>query len=319
MSYKLYVKQYGKIEEAEIELLPLTLFVGDNNSGKSYLLSLIWAFSNDEQKSVIFRQFKYVIRNQFEELYNGILSLINSGDLDESVVIMEQEIFTLLNTMLELNKDNLVNNIFNRESMSVGEIKVVSDTNRVIRFTKANGDANRLIINVEIDEKMVFSVEFAKVNDVYEVVTMDLLRFMAEYFLSMEVIRKESCYLPAARTGFMLAKIIINRVGRKTAFDFIISDDEEDIVSDSPFPKTILHFLECIENLDMQKETKKYFDLVEWISNNMSKGQIKCIDTVNNNVQYVPDGMEQGIPLRASSAVVTELTPLILLLKHSKT
>ena len=33
----LYVKNFAKIKEAEIELAPFTLFVGDNNSGKSYL------------------------------------------------------------------------------------------------------------------------------------------------------------------------------------------------------------------------------------------------------------------------------------------
>ncbi len=43
MAYKLIVENFGKINKAEIEICPLTLFVGDNNSGKSYLLSLIWA------------------------------------------------------------------------------------------------------------------------------------------------------------------------------------------------------------------------------------------------------------------------------------
>lgn len=42
----LYVKEYGKIKEAKIKLAPLTLFVGDNNSGKSYLSSLIWGLYN---------------------------------------------------------------------------------------------------------------------------------------------------------------------------------------------------------------------------------------------------------------------------------
>ena len=40
---KMTVEQFGKIRKAEIELAPLTLFVGDNNSGKNYLLSLSWA------------------------------------------------------------------------------------------------------------------------------------------------------------------------------------------------------------------------------------------------------------------------------------
>lgn len=45
-SWKLLVKDYGKIKSAEIEMAPLTLFVGDNNSGKSFLLSLLWGIEN---------------------------------------------------------------------------------------------------------------------------------------------------------------------------------------------------------------------------------------------------------------------------------
>ncbi len=46
MGWILKVSGYGKIESAEIQVAPLTLFVGDNNSGKSYLLSLLWGIRN---------------------------------------------------------------------------------------------------------------------------------------------------------------------------------------------------------------------------------------------------------------------------------
>ena len=43
MSYsKLIIKNFGKIKEAEIELADFILFIGDNNSGKSYLMTLIY-------------------------------------------------------------------------------------------------------------------------------------------------------------------------------------------------------------------------------------------------------------------------------------
>ena len=45
-NWKLSVKNYGKIEKAEIECAPLTLIVGDNNCGKSYLMSLLWGIKN---------------------------------------------------------------------------------------------------------------------------------------------------------------------------------------------------------------------------------------------------------------------------------
>ena len=46
MGWKLKVLEYGKIKSAEIEVSPLTLFVGDNNSGKSYLMALLWGIQN---------------------------------------------------------------------------------------------------------------------------------------------------------------------------------------------------------------------------------------------------------------------------------
>ena len=46
MGWRLKVSGYGKIENAEIATAPLTLFVGDNNSGKSYLMSLLWGIRN---------------------------------------------------------------------------------------------------------------------------------------------------------------------------------------------------------------------------------------------------------------------------------
>jgi hypothetical protein len=40
--WKLLVEGLGKIERAEVDVHPLMLFVGDNNSGKSYLASVLW-------------------------------------------------------------------------------------------------------------------------------------------------------------------------------------------------------------------------------------------------------------------------------------
>lgn len=40
--WTLSVEDFGRIERAEVELKPLTVFVGRNNSGKSYLASLVW-------------------------------------------------------------------------------------------------------------------------------------------------------------------------------------------------------------------------------------------------------------------------------------
>jgi len=45
---KLYLNNFGPFEEAEVELKPLTIFIGRNSTGKSMLLYLLWALSSAE-------------------------------------------------------------------------------------------------------------------------------------------------------------------------------------------------------------------------------------------------------------------------------
>lgn len=40
--WTLHVENFAKIEKADVKIAPLVCFVGDNNSGKSYLMSLLW-------------------------------------------------------------------------------------------------------------------------------------------------------------------------------------------------------------------------------------------------------------------------------------
>ncbi len=39
----LLIEGFGRIRSAEVEFAPLTILLGKNNSGKSYLAHLIWA------------------------------------------------------------------------------------------------------------------------------------------------------------------------------------------------------------------------------------------------------------------------------------
>lgn len=47
-TWTVHVEKFGKIESADIEVAPMTLFVGDNNSGKSYIMTLIYGLINTD-------------------------------------------------------------------------------------------------------------------------------------------------------------------------------------------------------------------------------------------------------------------------------
>jgi predicted ATPase len=45
---KFYIENLGPFEKTEIELKPLTIFIGRNSVGKSFLLYLLWTLASAE-------------------------------------------------------------------------------------------------------------------------------------------------------------------------------------------------------------------------------------------------------------------------------
>ena len=148
MAYKLIVENYGKIEKAELEISPLTLFVGDNNSGKSYLLSLIWTLFSGQGESSICKGMKGLLEQKFSKLYSDLKNLLINQNLEneEFVVVNEEIIISIINELLLMNKDELVKSIFNYEGMSIGRIEVKNKSNRHYVIKKEKEDEEALWI-----------------------------------------------------------------------------------------------------------------------------------------------------------------------------
>ena len=322
MSYKLIVENYGKIEKAELEVAPLTLFVGDNNSGKSYLLSLIWALFSGEENNILYRGIDELLEKKFSKLYSEFMGMLADDEVTgKYIVIDEQKLLQIMNELLMMNKDDFVRSIFNYEGMSVGKIEIKKESNHQYKIKSEKIEEDSLEIKVfgDLKSSWQMGITFFKREKMEKFIINRVIRQMIAVLLDIGRSRNSSFYLPAARTGFMLAKNTINQVGRKRAFDWeIVLDEEHKNMDVSPFPKPIIHFLDAMDNLNLEKEKGIYINLINWINENMTNGNIECVDHNSGNIQYIPNGMENGIPLRATSGVVTELTPLILLLKYAR-
>lgn len=322
MSYKLIVENYGKIEKVELEVAPLTLFVGDNNSGKSYLLSLIWALFSGEENNILYRGIDELLEKKFSKLYSEFMGMLADDEVKgKYIVIDEQKLLQIMNELLMMNKDDFVRSIFNYEGMSIGKIEIKKESNHQYKIKSEKIEEDSLEIKVfgDLKSSWQMGITFFKREKIEKFIINRVIRQMIAVLLDIGRSRNSSFYLPAARTGFMLAKNTINQVGRKRAFDWEIVLDEEHKNTDvSPFPKPIIHFLDAMDNLNLEKEKGIYINLINWINENMTNGNIECVDHNSGNIQYIPNGMENGIPLRATSGVVTELTPLILLLKYAR-
>ena len=318
-SWKLFVEDYGRIKSAEIEMAPLTLFVGDNNSGKSFLLSLLWGIENLGIEAIL--GYSYAKTEEATSLFSWINKQIDTAieygthsvPVNEIAELLEK----LLNKELEKNKNKLVKNIFNSTQISIGKI--------VIKFCDISDIKLNFQFNDNFGMKMFaencsqsFSIRDDMLRDKSFRVNSGILGLLLEgiYCLIMNINLHEKAsgyiYLPAARTGFMLTKDIINNVGRKNTFN--ISNDKEII---TPFVRPINHFLDIMGDMTLDGSgNDKFLKLAVDIEKEMADGTIEISTMPNKEVQYIPNGYKKGLPLRLTSAVVTELSPMTLILKH---
>lgn len=322
-SWKLYVEDYGRIKHAEIEDASLTLFVGDNNSGKSYLLALLWGIKSLGISTFMGEQ--YLNLTETECVEQRLLKLLDDAKKDKNSAILLEELADdlelILNKALEINKENLVKKIFNSDSVKIGELKIkFLNLKKSSLHCEYNEESRDINIFINKRRKIGINVDFVETTMLKKkkMFVWLMIQFVCGLILKSNLYLDNSAtdkvYLPAARTGFMLTKDIINKYGRNNTFNLV--DDKENV---TPFIRPINHFLDVMGDLTLEKTGRnKNVEIAQNIESEMAHGTIEFSSMPNKEVMYVPNGYQQGIPLRVSSAVVTELSPLVLILKHDK-
>lgn len=318
-SWKLRVENYGKIKSAEIEIAPLTLFVGDNNSGKSYLMSLLWGIENLGIEALLGSE--YLESEETDKLSEWLISQMETAIQNKKHIAPLEDISEMLSNVLnkglEKNKDNFVRRIFNSDNVSIGKLSIdLGDFKGRSLDIELNEQTELLSLYIDLGQRFLIHRTIVETLKDKKYINSILIQVLYKCIMDIKTTELETqriIYLPAARTGFMLTKDIINKVGRNNTFN--LPDDREKF---TPFVRPINNFLDIMGDLNVgQKKNENYIHLAEDIEHEMTDGTIEFSDMPNKEVMYVPDGHKKGIPLRLVSAVVTELCPLILILKHS--
>lgn len=318
-SWKLRVENYGKIKSAEIEIAPLTLFVGDNNSGKSYLMSLLWGIENLGVGALLGSE--YLESKETDELSEWLISQMETAIQNKKHIApledVSEMLSNVLNKGLEKNKDNFVRRIFNSDNVSIGKLSIdLGDFKGRSLDIELNEQTELLSLYIDLGQRFLIHRTIVETLKDKKYINSILIQVLYKCIMDIKTTELEAqriIYLPAARTGFMLTKDIINKVGRNNTFN--LPDDREKF---TPFVRPINYFLDIMGDLTVgQKKNENYIHLAKDIEHEMTDGTIEFSDMPNKEVMYVPDGHKKGIPLRLVSAVVTELCPLILILKHS--
>lgn len=223
MHWRLKVSGYGKIDSAEIETAPLTLFVGDNNSGKSYLMSLLWAIQYFGMWQLLRGSYDpdtKAVRTVMGWLKKQIDTVLEEKVHTMPVSGIAEELQAILQEGLNRKKDELVSWIFNSEDVKIEKLEIeLTGLEEVVLTFKNKEEAENDFLTIEsnIEGTPKFNVSLATWKQELDCFSDDAwIKIILGIVSGIDPVGRSgtSIFLPAARTGFMLTKDVINKVGR---------------------------------------------------------------------------------------------------------
>jgi len=327
--WSLHVKGFGKIKEAEIATSPFLLFVGDNNSGKSYLMSLLWGVLAFGRKYFGVENGAYSISQlpSYKQCEEWVLQHLGERPSEFVVDESAERLFvSLFNEAVDRYKDELVRQIIQHpvsiQHLSINNftrthpLKILINVNKpLLEGTEAEEiervtvafHSNQVVYNPNSYETMFKYLPSVILSTTWHLL-MDGVQASRSIFSNIY----EPLFLPASRTGFMLTyKKLLQDI---TEFG---TDGESDNSAKTLMPHTVVRFLQKLIGLEFDNSAggAPNEEVANYLENNVLNGKFKKDTSPVPNYLFVPEGNEQQIPLHATSSLVTEISPLLLMLR----
>ncbi|MFD1886354.1 AAA family ATPase [Paenibacillus wenxiniae] len=330
--WDLYVKNFGRIKEATITVSPFMMFVGKNNTGKSYLMMLLWGILT-ESEQLIRKDLKK--HPQFEKLEHNTKVQLNKNDEAIIDIIDQDIILNIFNDILNENKEFVLQKIFNFP-ITLSEIRISRKHKEPFKLKRIRStfveSINLSSADME-DEDTSTKYEFLYRDKRLTFVNSTFSSILIEFFLrfvTVTMIRddffdsifqsnklRQPLYLPASRTGFMQTyrAIVGNTFDETIAGSFILNEDDQPY---NAFPGTTLtypisDFLSRLQkyNIDTHQpslyNSEQLFLNTEILKGNLNKNEY-------NQFVFTPLGSQVQYPLHVTSSLISELAPLSIFL-----
>ena len=337
------VQNFGPITHADIDLRPLTVFVGESNTGKTYLAALIYALHQNFEGFSRFPRayqnfadldfrYRYPLRHRNPEM---------QAELDEEMRDILEKLnapgrpFKVSDLPRQLSA-GLLRSIEDVESLK-GQVKRCFDLESVeelIRFT-SDFPHNEMAITLEVHEDKQTCWTCNMRNRKYgteikgrvgenlvllsaqELAGREILDF-GEFARLLRVYRgriADAYYLPAARSGIMQSHRVIARSLVKSATRVGV-DRFREIPT---FSGMIADFLEQIIGYeDRNGDWDEMTSIANLLEMEVLRGKIEVKRAVAEGYPeflYHPKDTARPLRMSQSSSMVSELAPLVLFLR----
>ena len=341
------VKNFGPIAEANIDLRPLTVFVGPSNTGKTYFATLVYALHgafNGLSDSSFLSPVKSEVMGVFSKLLTGlttprteiqeILDKLNIRERPFKLSDLSKEIHQKLGIII---KDPH----FFREGLQ-DELKNCFDLNSISELMRLIGEQrNETSVLLRIGERVQeywniemrvseSEVKLDSSTSLDSPTCEDVVLLPEGWWGSGELLVEDNSvrissfgyvgwqpsryYLPAARSGIMqshrvIASSLVKRSTRVGLEGFPEVPTMSGVIAD--FMEKIILYEEGKYPNDEMKH------LAKALETEVLDGQIRLKPSASGypDFRYLPQGTNEEIRLSQSSSMVSELAPLVLYLR----
>lgn len=296
MVLHLIVENFGKVQFADIELSNMVVLVGNNNSGKTMLMQLIYGI----QKKLVDLPIS-TEGSETSDLHGQWLVRCAQNWFD--VIIYN------VNEYLQSNKENIVREIFGT-NIPIGSLQIsLDDTENTYyvgsmpEFSDESQSDQGISIDIREYEnginKRFFEVNICGKNTLEDAIQ-QILKLIWRIILTDDVgIEKNQLFLPASRSGLQLL------------YRYYFAEDTK---RDMVLPiKDFLRFLQ-LYSPDIQLDASRS-SLLEFGEAHMLQGKVFQRE---NELFYIENQNGKEIPLYIASSMIHELTPFVMALTSTQ-
>lgn len=332
------VENFGPIEKAEIDLRPLTVFVGESNTGKTYLAALIYALQRTFE-GIPRVPWSYYNTSRFDPIYHSQPANLSTQTLLEETqkalkkLAATDQPFKFLDLPMWV-RDRLQSGSAHTEMLE-NELKRCFDfesISELARFTKSQDETMEVSFDVReenqtlwsfglydpesgthvdkfINEDIVLNSEdrdiFQRVLDVKD--QRIPLRFLMQ-------VSAKPYYLPAARSGIMETRGVIT----SSLVDLATPGGLERFPESATFSGMIADFLKQIMSSEEGRvSSAEMSNIAKVLENEVLRGEVEVRRAAAGYPEfcYRPHKSEQALRMSQSSSMVSELAPLVFFLR----
>lgn len=345
VSFSARIRNLGPIHRADIQLHPLTLLIGPNNSGKSVAATVLHVITASSPPSLersrrVLRRRLLFRANELDELLGPDrleellkeLSAVPDGDPDWSPTEQSHDAL-----------DSLTVAIFDhygRQLVDALQTAFGSDLDDIVRIQDGRRMPGRLEV-ASAEPAWCISIRFGRPQPRVEILKRpslvglarrlsqsDMIRFVrrmpkvrsAGIFASdlAEIVGAElfssfpqsSYYLPAARSGILQS--------HRTLAAALVRSSTRAGIEDMSVPKVsglIADFISEVLELVPRRRRSDFGDIASYLEEGILRGRVAVdVDARYPEISYNALGLD--VPLHRTSSMVSELAPVVLYLRY---